>query len=186
MTFAVNTSPFMGKEGTHSTSRTLHGRLLRDLRTNVSLRVESTDSPDEFLVSGRGELHLTILVETMRREGFEFQVSKPEPATKVIDGTVVEPYEHLTVDTREEYIGPADRGPFGTVGRAHQHDQRRRRQRTAGVQHPDAWVDRIPIGVSQRHPRHGSYQQHLYRIFSPCPARSSQRAPGYWWHPRPA
>ena len=105
MTFGVNTSPFMGKEGTHSTSRTLHERLLRELRTNVSLRLETTDSPDEFLVSGRGELHLAILVETMRREGFEFQVSKPEPATKVIDGTVYEPYEHLTIDTHEEYVG---------------------------------------------------------------------------------
>ncbi len=105
MTFSVNTSPFMGKEGTYSTSRTLHERLRRELRTNVSLRLETTDSPDEFLVSGRGELHLTILVETMRREGHEFQVSKPEPATKVIDGTVYEPYEHLTIDTREEYIG---------------------------------------------------------------------------------
>ena len=106
MTFGVNTSPLMGKEGTHSTSRTLRERLFRDLRTNVSLRVETTDSPDEFLVSGRGELHLSILVETMRREGHEFQVSKPEPATKVVDGTVYEPYEHLTIDSREEYIGP--------------------------------------------------------------------------------
>ncbi len=105
MTFGVNTSPFVGKEGTHSTSRTLHERLLRELRTNVSLRLETTDTPDEFLVSGRGELHLSILVETMRREGHEFQVSKPEPATKVVDGTVYEPYEHLTVDSREEYIG---------------------------------------------------------------------------------
>ena len=106
MTFGVNTSPFMGIEGTHSTSRTLRERLFRELRTNVSLRVETTYSPDEFLVSGRGELHLTILVETMRREGHEFQVSKPEPANKVIDDTVYEPYEHLTVDTREEYLGP--------------------------------------------------------------------------------
>ena len=106
MTFGVNTSPFMGKEGTHSTSRALHERLLRELRTNISLRLETTESPDEFLVSGRGELHLSILVETMRREGYEFQVSKPEPATKVIDDTVYEPYEHLTIDTREEYIGP--------------------------------------------------------------------------------
>ena len=105
MTFGVNTSPFMGKEGTQSTSRTLHERLLRDLRTNVSLRVETTDSPDEFMVSGRGELHLAILVETMRREGHEFQVSKPEPATKIIDDTVYEPFEHLTIDTPEEYIG---------------------------------------------------------------------------------
>ena len=115
MTFGVNTSPFMGKEGTHSTSRTLHQRLLRELRTNVSLRVETTDSPDEFLVSGRGELHLTILVETMRREGFEFQVSKPESATKVINDTVYEPYEHLTVDTREEYIGPLTQGLSGRL-----------------------------------------------------------------------
>ena len=106
MTFGVNTSPFMGKEGTHSTSRTLHQRLRRELRTNVSLRLETTDSPDEFLVSGRGELHLAILVETMRREGYEFQVSKPEPATKVIDDTVYEPYEHLTIDIREQYTGP--------------------------------------------------------------------------------
>ncbi len=105
MTFSVNTSPFMGKEGTYSTSRTLHERLRRELRTNVSLRLETTDSPDEFMVSGRGELHLSILVETMRREGHEFQVSKPEPATKVVDGTIYEPYEHLTIDTREEYIG---------------------------------------------------------------------------------
>ena len=106
MTFGVNTSPFMGKEGTRCTSRAVHERLLRDLRTNVSLRVETTDSPDQFLVSGRGELHLSILVETMRREGYEFQVSKPEPVTKVIDDTVYEPFEHLTIDTREEYIGP--------------------------------------------------------------------------------
>jgi len=105
MTFGVNTSPFMGKEGTHSTSRTLHERLRRELRTNVSLRLETTDSPDEFLVSGRGELHLTILVETMRREGYEFQVSKPEPATKVVDHVVYEPYERLTIDTCGNYIG---------------------------------------------------------------------------------
>ena len=106
MTFGVNTSPFMGKEGTHSTSRTLHERLLNELRTNVSLRVEDTDATDIFLVSGRGELHLSILVETMRREGFEFQVSKPEPVLKVIDGKVHEPYEQLSITTRDEYIGP--------------------------------------------------------------------------------
>ena len=106
MTFGVNSSPFMGLEGSLCTSRNLHERLLRELRTNVSLRVEPTSTPDEFLVSGRGELHLAILVETMRREGYEFQVSKPEPVTSIIDGTVHEPYEHLTIDTREEYIGP--------------------------------------------------------------------------------
>lgn len=105
MTFSVNTSPFMGREGKYSTSRTLRERLFRDLRTNVSLRVETTDSPDEFLVSGRGELHLTILVETIRREGHEFQVSKPQPVTKLIDGKIHEPYERLTIDTRDEFIG---------------------------------------------------------------------------------
>ena len=105
MTFGVNTSPFMGREGAYCTSRMLHQRLLRELRTNISLRVETTSTPDEFLVSGRGELHLAILVETMRREQYEFQVSRPEPVTKVIDGTVYEPYEHLTIDTRAEYIG---------------------------------------------------------------------------------
>ena len=105
MTVGVNTSPFMGLEGTHCTSRVLHERLLRELRTNVSLRVESTSSPDTFLVSGRGELHLAILVETLRREQFEFQVSRPEPVTKYVDGRLHEPYEHLVINTTEEYVG---------------------------------------------------------------------------------
>ena len=105
MTFGVNTSPFMGKEGSRCTSRMLRERLFRELRTNVSLRVDETDSADEFLVSGRGELHLAILVENMRREGYEFQVSRPTPVTKVVSGKVHEPFEQLTVHTREEYIG---------------------------------------------------------------------------------
>ena len=106
MTFGVNTSPFMGKEGSRCTSRMLRERLFRELRTNVSLRVEETASADEFLVSGRGELHLAILVENLRREDYEFQVSRPVPVTRVVDGRVHEPYEQLTVHTREEYIGP--------------------------------------------------------------------------------
>lgn len=105
MTFGVNTSPFMGREGRYCTSRMLHERLLKELRTNVSLRVETMSTPDEFLVSGRGELHLAILVETIRREGYEFQVSRPEPVTKVIDGRVYEPYEHLTINTHEKFVG---------------------------------------------------------------------------------
>ncbi len=105
MTFSVNTSPLMGKEGVHCTSRNLHERLMRELRTNVSLRVETTPSPDAFVVAGRGELHLSILVETMRREQFEFQVSRPTPITKVVDGKVFEPYETLNISTREEYVG---------------------------------------------------------------------------------
>ena len=105
MTFGVNTSPFMGKEGSRCTSRMLRERLFRELRTNVSLRVEETASADEFLVSGRGELHLAILVENMRREDYEFQVSRPVPVTRIIDGRIHEPYEQLTIHTREEYIG---------------------------------------------------------------------------------
>ncbi len=116
MTFGVNTSPMMGREGEYCTSRNLHERLLRELRTNVSLRVESTAAPDEFLVSGRGELHLSILVETMRREGYEFQVSKPEPVTRVIGGQVQEPVEQLIIDTREEFIGPLTEDLAGRLG----------------------------------------------------------------------
>ena len=105
MTFGVSTSPFMGREGDHCTSRNLYGRLMRELRTNVSLQVETTSSPDVFVVSGRGELHLSILVETMRREQFEFQVSRPAPVTKIIAGKVHEPCEILNITAHEEYVG---------------------------------------------------------------------------------
>ena len=105
MTFGVSNSPFMGRDGDHCTSRNLHERLIRELRTNVSLRVDPTPSADVFVVAGRGELHLSILVETMRREQFEFQVSRPTPVTKVIDGKVYEPYEILNISTHEEYVG---------------------------------------------------------------------------------
>ena len=105
MTFGVSNSPFMGREGTHCTSRNLYDRLIRELRTNVSLRVETTPSSDVFVVAGRGELHLSILVETMRREQFEFQVSRPVPVTKTIDGKIYEPYEILNISTREEHVG---------------------------------------------------------------------------------
>jgi len=106
MTFGVNTSPFAGREAkVSSTSRQLRARLMRELETNVSLRVEDTDSADEFLVSGRGELHLAILVETLRREGYEFAVSRPEVITREIDGHTCEPIEYLVVDTIEEHVG---------------------------------------------------------------------------------
>jgi GTP-binding protein len=105
MTFGVNTSPFAGREGSFCTTRQLRARLYRELETNLSLRVQDTDSPDTFLVKGRGELHLAILIETMRREGYEFEVSKPEAITKVVDGNLVEPVEVLTIDTKDEHIG---------------------------------------------------------------------------------
>lgn len=105
MDFMVNNSPFAGKEGKYVTSRHLRERLYREAETNVSLRVEDTDSPDSFHISGRGELHLAILIETMRREGFEFQVSKPEPILKQIDGKTFEPYERLFINVAEEFSG---------------------------------------------------------------------------------
>ena len=105
MTFGVNTSPLSGREGKFSTSRQLRARLYRELETNVSLRVQDGNSPDEFIVSGRGELHLSILIETMRREGYELQVSRPEVITHDDGGKVVEPIERLVIDTREQYIG---------------------------------------------------------------------------------
>jgi len=105
MTFLVNNSPFAGREGQFVTSRKLRERLFRELDTNVSLRVEETDSPDSFKVAGRGELHLSILIENMRREGFELQVSKPVVILKKIDGKVHEPVEHLVLDLPEECMG---------------------------------------------------------------------------------
>ncbi len=105
MTFGVNTSPFGGREGKYCTSRQLRARLYRELEVNISLRVEDTDSPDVFLIAGRGELHLAILIETLRREGYELELSKPEAITKTVDGKVLEPIEALTVDTNEESIG---------------------------------------------------------------------------------
>ena len=105
MTFSTNDSPFAGKEGDFLTSRHLRDRLFKELESNVSLRVTPTSSPDSFEVAGRGELHLSILIETMRREGYEFQVSKPTVIMKKVDNEVLEPIEYLTVDIPEESMG---------------------------------------------------------------------------------
>jgi len=106
MTFGVNTSPFSGKEGKWSTSRKLRERLFDELRTNVALRVDETDSAETFLVSGRGELHLGILIENMRREGYEFQVSRPEVIfQKAEDGSFLEPYEEVHIETSSGTVG---------------------------------------------------------------------------------
>ncbi|MDZ7962246.1 MAG: translational GTPase TypA [Aulosira sp. DedQUE10] len=105
MTFWVNDSPFAGQEGKLVTSRQVRDRLFRELETNVALRVEETDSPDKFLVSGRGELHLGILIETMRREGFEFQVSQPQVIYREVSGQPCEPYELLVLDIPADGVG---------------------------------------------------------------------------------
>jgi len=105
MTFGVNTSPFAGREGKFSTTRQLRARLYKELDTNLGLHVADTAVAERFLLSGRGELHLAVLIETMRREGYEFEVSRPEAIIKVINGQRMEPVEHLTVDVREEHLG---------------------------------------------------------------------------------
>ncbi|MBN2149682.1 MAG: translational GTPase TypA [Anaerolineales bacterium] len=106
MTFGVNTSPFSGREGRWNTSRKLRARLFDELRSNVALRVAETDSPDSFLVSGRGELHLAILIETMRREGYEFQVSRPEVILRQDEtGELLEPYENVHIETSPDTVG---------------------------------------------------------------------------------
>jgi GTP-binding protein len=105
MRFMVNTSPFAGKDGQYVTSRNLRERLAKELLTNVSLRVEETDSADIFKVAGRGELQLSILIEMMRREGYELMIGKPEIVTKHIDGKLMEPVEKLVVDIPETFIG---------------------------------------------------------------------------------
>ena len=105
MNFIVNDSPFAGQEGKFVTSRNIRDRLFKEVETNVSMRVEETDSTDTFKVSGRGELHLSILIETMRRQGYEFQVSRPKVILKEIDGVTYEPVELLIVEVPEQYVG---------------------------------------------------------------------------------
>lgn len=105
MNFSVNDSPFAGRDGKFVTSRQIRARLFRELQTDVGLRVEDTDSTDSFKVSGRGELHLSVLIENMRREGYEFQISKPEVLYKTIDGKLYEPMEIATIDVSNEHVG---------------------------------------------------------------------------------
>lgn len=105
MMFMVNNSPFAGREGKYVTSRNIRDRLFKEVETNVALRVEETDSADTFRVSGRGELHLSILIETMRRENYEFQVSRPSVIFKKIDGVLCEPIEFLMIEVPESYVG---------------------------------------------------------------------------------
>ncbi len=105
MTFMQNDSPFMGQEGKYVTSRHLWERLMREIQSNVSIRVERSESGDEFIVKGRGELQMSILIENMRREGYEFQVSKPEVIFREIDGKKCEPIELAMIDVADDFVG---------------------------------------------------------------------------------
>jgi len=106
MVFSVNNSPFAGQDGQYLTSRQLRDRLFREMKSNIGLRVEEAGTPDSFIVSGRGELHLSILIETMRREGYELQVSRPRVILREVDGVTCEPFEYLVIDVDDEFVGP--------------------------------------------------------------------------------
>ena len=151
MSFGVNTSPFMGLEGEHCTSRNLHERLMRELRTNVSLRVEATNSADVYMVAGRGELHLSILAETMRREQFEFHVSRPAPVTKVIDGKTYEPYEILNLSAREEHVGELTGYLSTHLAQLQDMQYTDNGLRAHGVQDPHPRADRLQCFLSPHH-----------------------------------
>jgi GTP-binding protein len=148
MIFGVNTSPFAGSDGQFVTSRQIKDRLDKELIGNVSIRVEPTDTPEQMKVVGRGELQLSILIEMMRREGYELQVSRPEIVTKEINGTRMEPVEELVVDVAEEYPGDGHRPGRHAQGHDDAHDQPRQRPDSAGVPHTGARPHRLPHAVS--------------------------------------
>ena len=179
--FIVNNSPFAGREGKYVTSRQVRDRLFKELERNVALRVEATDSPDTHTVSGRGELHLGILMETMRREGYEFQVSRPRVITREgPDGEREEPYEELTIDVPEEYMGAVMerlgprraemtemRNPGHGVGAPH-------------LQDPGARPLRLPLRVPDRHPGHRDHAPPVpgVRAVGRAAERPEARGPG--------
>jgi GTP-binding protein len=147
MTFQVNDSPFAGKEGKYVTSRNIAERLERELIHNVALRVEPGDSPDKFKVSGRGELHLSVLIETMRREGFELGVSRPEVIRREIDGVMQEPFEELVIDCEDAAPGLGDGRAGAAPRRAQEHGAGRQGAGAPGVHDPCPGPDRLPLPV---------------------------------------
>ncbi len=156
--FLVNNSPFAGQDGKFVTSRQIRERLYKELERNVALRVEDTDSTDTWTVSGRGELHLSILMETMRREGYEFQVSRPRVITHVgPNGERLEPYEELAIDVPEEFLGDGDREAGAASGRDDRDEESGAGAGAVAVPDSGAGVVRVSERVPDRHAGHGDH-----------------------------
>ena len=154
MTIGINTSPLSGQDGTKLTARLVKGRLDAELVGNVSLRVLATDRPDAWEVQGRGELQLAVLVEMMRREGFELTVGKPEVVTREVNGKVHEPVEHVTIDVPEDYLGVVTQMLALRKGRHRADGEPRHRLGAHGVPRARAWAHRLPHRVHDRDARH--------------------------------
>ena len=165
MTFGVNTSPFAGREGRWGTSRKLRERLFEELRHNVALRVEETDTTDTFIVSGRGELHLAILIETMRREGYEFQVSRPEVIFRTAeDGTMLEPFEEVHIETSPETVGAVVEMLGTRRGQMLDMVDTPKGQRAADVHRAHPRAAGLPLPVPERHARQRRDEHPLPRL----------------------
>ena len=175
MIFGVNTSPVAGREGQYVTSRQLKDRLDRELLGNVSIRVEPTDTPEQMKVVGRGELQLSILIEMMRREGFEIQVSRPDIVTKEINGEMVEPVEELVIDVPEDHQGIVIAQVGERRGIDDEDGQQRQRPRPARVPDSGARPDRLPLAVHDRHQGHRHHEPHLLELGAVA-RRDSRRA----------
>ena len=156
MTFGANTSPLSGREGKYVTTRQIKTRLDKEVLGNVSIEYSPTESADTYEVRGRGELQLAILIEQMRREGFELQVSRPEVILHEVDGEVHEPYERITVDIPPDFIGPVQHALADRKARLEQMTHRRRRPRPHGVRHAGSRPDRVPRPAADRDARHGA------------------------------
>ena len=164
MEFSINDSPFSGKDGRYLTSRHLRARLLKEAEHNLAIRVKSIEYSDRFLVYGRGELQLAVLIEQMRREGYEFSVGMPRVLTRTVEDTVHEPYELAIIETNEAYRGIVGSETRRAPGRHGQDGGPRRGEGSPGDRGAQPRVDRIPDRVPHRHERHGNPHAHVHRI----------------------
>ena len=164
MYFQVNTSPLAGREGKYVTSRNLRERLQRELLTNMALRVEDTGDTDAFLVSGRGELHLTILIENMRREGFELAASRPRVVLREVAGVTCEPYEALSVDVEEAHQGAVMESAGAAARRSYEHGVRQPGPHASRISRARARPHRFPGRVHEHHPRHRAHEPRIRQL----------------------